>query len=940
MPTLNKEQMDNVTTFSFCDSYIDELIEFIDREYIKKGKDIGRLAIVFGGKRPSLFVKRALAKRLKKTFFPPKFFTIDEFIQYTVKKHESFGFGLDLDGCYLLYHLARQKTPALLKGRESFAEFLPWSREIIRFIEQLDLESIPNESLEQIEANAAIGYAVPKDINRLLEHIVILREEFHKKLLENKTYSRGLTYFRASQVIKKSAFDEFDQIIFCNFFYFHRTEEEVVKHLSERGKATLIFQGDERKWPILERIARRLSCSIREGETVDKPDFNLKLYSGFDAHAQVGAVREILKTIKNPEETVIVLPNSNHIMPLLTEVAQAAKDFNISMGYPLRRSSLYSLFKFIAQSQSSRKSHRYYSKDYLKVIRHPFIKNLEFEVDSTVTRTLIHKIEEILTGKVKSRLTGSLFIELEDLESGDELFMLTIEALTRLGFKSTRDELLTILERIHEQFFYNFEPVRNFKEFASVLHGCLQTLLHQSPLKKYPFNLNIVERMMTIKEELELAAFNKEQFSLDEMFKIVEHKISTEMVNFLGSPLKGLQILGLLETRSLNFENVIVLDTNEGVLPSLRVYEPLIPREVMISLNLDRLELEEEIQRYQFMRLISSAKNVHLVYQKSKDKERSRFIEELLWDKEQEAGQLNAIPIKQTSFQVKVLPQEKRVKKTKAMVEMLKKHVYSASSINTYVRNPMEFYMKYVLGLEEKEDLLDEPEAKNVGTFVHELLEHSFHPFLNKAPKIDLAFRKRFFDQFEDRFKETFGRNLGSDAFLLKAVLKERLERFLDKEEEDEDRQVEKILYLENRFEQTIALKSGDIRFRYIVDRVDQLKDGTIMIIDYKTGAIDQMPKAIDKIKGLTLSREAIRDNIKSFQIPLYFHYLNEHFNDKPINACLYNLRTLEMHSFLKEAHSQESRKEIDEVFLKGLDFVIGEILDIDQDFVEDRTLI
>ena len=104
------------------------------------------------------------------------------------------------------------------------------------------------------------------------------------------------------------------------------------------------------------------------------------------------------------------------------------------------------------------------------------------------------------------------------------------------------------------------------------------------------------------------------------MFKIFDAKISGELVKFHGSPLKGLQILGLLETRSLNFENVIVLDVNEGVLPRLNIYAYLIPREVMISLGLDQMELEEEIQRYQFMRLLSSAKDVHLIYRESKDK--------------------------------------------------------------------------------------------------------------------------------------------------------------------------------------------------------------------------------------------------------------------------------------------------------------------------------
>ena len=148
--------------------------------------------------------------------------------------------------------------------------------------------------------------------------------------------------------------------------------------------------------------------------------------------------------------------------------------------------------------------------------------------------------------------------------------------------------------------------------------------------------------MYDIVDEIRQAVFSEEPFPVEDLFKIFSEKIEREIVAFSGSPLKGLQILGLFETRALNFKHVIVMDVNEGVLPHVNLYEPLIPREVMISLNLDRLEQEEEIQRYQFMRLISSAKTVHLVYQESRDKERSRFVEELIWDAEKKCGQRNA----------------------------------------------------------------------------------------------------------------------------------------------------------------------------------------------------------------------------------------------------------------------------------------------------------
>jgi len=940
-----------IITFPFTKPFLDNLADYIEKNYIQPKKDLSRLAIVFGGKRPALFLKKELGRRLHGAFYPPQFFTIDEFMAYIVRQKETFKPIEDLDTCYLLYQLAQKHTPQILKGRETFAQFLPWTREVLAFIDQLDLENVDDKRLKNIEANAEIGYPVPDDINRLLENIVILRGAYHQALEKEKTYSRGLQYLRAAEVITDVELKEFDQILFCNFFYFNKSEEKVAQNLYERNQATFIFQGDERKWPVLSRIAKVLAVKIEEAEEPPTPKFDLKLYCGFDAHTQVGLVREILKNIKSQtpgslDKTVIVLPNSDNIIPLISEITPLVEDFNISMGYPLRRSSLYTLFEYIFQAQLSRKNHRYYAKDYLKVISHPFIKNLRLVplenpslTGSAVTRILVHKIEEILIGKEESSISGSLFFELEDMETLDELYMYTSEMLNRVGLSTSRQDLQKLLEEIHELVFGQWEHLQNFQDFAQALEKLLDVLVDKSFMHHFPLNLNIATKMYAIKDELAQAAFKEEKFPQEDMFRIFEGKVSREMVSFIGSPLKGLQILGLFETRSLNFENVIVCDVNEGTLPHLQVYEPLIPREVMISLNLDRLELEEEIQRYQFMRLISSAKNVHLVYQESKDKERSRFVEELIWEEEKKQKAIKAVPVTQASFEVKVSSSKHSVKKTPEMIEVLKKHRYSASSINTYLKNPMEFYYRYVLCIEEEDDLLDEPEARHVGTFVHELLEHCFRTFLNKKPEVNASFRKYFQNSFEKKFADTFGRSMKSDSFLLKSVLQERLNRFLDNEEFNPERQVEKIMYLENRFEDIISLPVGDIKFTFIVDRIDKLKDGTVMILDYKTGGIDQMPASVEKLAGLKLSREVIRDQIKSFQMPLYFYYLDKQFQNQPINAGLYNLRTLEIKKFVSGGMNLEARESVNSFYLQALNFVVSEILNPQIPFLEDTEL-
>ncbi len=931
--------MNKVITYSFCEPFLDRLADHIEENYLKKGHDLSRLAVVFGGRRPALFLNRELSRRIGKNFYPPRFFTIDEFASYTVQKKELFTSGQDLDQCYLIYQLAQKHAPEILKGRVTFARFLPWTREILNFIEQLDLEDVKDQRLANIQANAAIGYDVPEDINRLLGHVIVLREAYHEHIRGQRVYPRGFQYWRAGQLIEDIRFAEFDQFLFCNFFYFHRCEEKIVQSLYERGQATLIFQGDARKWPVLERISRRFSCVIREGETIPTPKFRLNLCKAFDVHSQVAAAREILKKVKHPEKTVIVLPDADGLVPLLSEITSLVEEFNISMGYPLRRSSLYSLCSFVFQAQLSRRNDRYYARDYLKTLRHPFVKNLQLSesVPAAATRTLIHKIEEILTGKVLTSLSGSLFIKPEEIAGLDDLYSLTLETTGPLGTKTSRKELQRALEEIHRILFADWEQLTNFQGFAACLGGFLDTLLEKSFMKNYPLNLNIAQRMYEVKDELSTASFREEPFDQEEIFKIFDAKISRELVAFHGSPLKGMQILGLFETRSLNFENVIVLDVNEGVLPKLNIYEPLIPREVMISLDLDRLELEEEIQRYQFMRLLSSAKDVHLVYRESKDREKSRFVEELIWEEQKRRKTIDVAAPVQTRFALKVTQRKTSIPKTPAMIERLRGMRYSASSVNMYLRNPVEFYYNYVLGLKETEDLLDEPEARQVGTFLHELLEDAFKPFLNKKPEINSAFRNRFAKIFEDKFEATLARSMKSDAFMLKAIITERMDRFLDNEASGADRQVEEVLHLESRFEDLLRLPCGDVRFIYVVDRVDRLNDGTHMIVDYKTGAIDQMPKGIEVLSAMELTRESVAENIRSFQLPLYFHYLDRMFPAKPVNAALYNLRTLKFDKFMATTDGA-CRRRVSEVFLKALAFVMSEIFDpkINFESVED----
>lgn len=888
-----------IITIPFSDNFIVALANLIEDDYLKESKDLSRLQIVFGGHRPALFLKKELSRRIKTAFYPPKIITIDELMLSIAPNRRMMS---DLDHCFLIYQLAIKHAPQILQGRDGFVHFLPWAREIIHFLEQLDLENTPQDALRGLKAQASIGFDVPQDINKLLHSLFILREQYHIYLDQQALTTRGYRYYQASQLVAQQNMDHVDTILFCNFFYLHRTENLVIKDLFMRNKASLIMQGDQRRWPALRRIADTFGQDIKEGDVVKEPAFNLNLYAAFDAHTQAGIVATILDKIKDVENAVIVLPDPDAMLPLLSTLPKQIKNFNVALGYPFRRSAIYMLLDFICVAQNNCKDDGYYSKDYLKVMHHPLVRSLQLRGNSGIVPTYIKMLEDCLTGVNHTKITGLLFIRIEDIESDTLFWEMLQERLVSQNIQIHLIELKNLVNSLHDSLIATWGNIKTFGDLAKTIEKFSAYLNAHATLKKYALNEHVGLRLLDIAGEWADVSIKDEPFATLDLLKIMQERLGREMVAFKGSPLVGLQVLGLIETRSLSFDHAIVVDVNEGVLPNLNIYEPLIPREVMIGLNIDRLELEEEIQRYQFMRLISSAKEVHLIYKDRPEKARSRFVEELIWKEEQKQQRTHISAITRPAFHIHVSPHERHATKSKDIVNFLKEFTFSASSINVYKRNPYEFYQNYVLGLKPKEDLLDDPQSRHVGTFVHEILEEAFKPYVGDLKKADVSFQHTLMRLFEERFDVHFGHGQRTDAFLLKVVLENRMRRFLELESVRMRQDVDKILFIERKFLDTLDLPCGKVKFSLRMDRVETLKNGTILVIDYKTGNVDDT----------------------SIQMPLYLNYLHKQYPENVINAAYYMLKTQELNMYISSRNA------------RSLDDILGEFLvELNQMMVE-----
>ncbi len=909
-------------------------IEYLSEYLVKRFKDdLDKICLVFPGKRPSLFLKKELASKLNTNFFPPVCFSSDEFIEYIVSKKESYSVVSELESIYLLYNLIKSEIPILYRKYSSFMEFLPWGREILTFIEEICLEKINEKNLKNVEELAKIGFDIPKSINEFLIKISKIKNIFYDTLGNKKLATRGLLYFLASEFVDNLDFNEFKKIIFCSPFYLHKTEIEIINKLKKIKDVILFFQTDDNDWEVFKKLNKELGIGI----SVQKKDFakpNINFYSAYDMHSEICSVRETLKNLDLNEKTVIVIPKVDIAIPLICEINYLVEDFNLACGYPVKRSLIYSLFKNIFEAQLTRKGKKYYVKNYLKVLKNSLIKRLNlFDCSDEVCSIIIDKVEEILTNS-EYNIGGSMFIELKEIEEFEKLHIEILEELKTAEFVVSFLEVKKIIEFLHEKLFHQWEQIDNFRQLSFCLKDALDILVKNKNLEKYTLNLRIVEALYNLQKEIENLSFASEFFNKEEIFKVFLDIVENLKVPILGSPLKGLQILGFYETRNLSFENVLILDVNEGILPNIKLNFPLIPKEIISLLGIDRIKLEEEIQYYHFKRLISSAKNVYLFFVDSEDKERSRWIEKLIWQKQKEENSLKAVNIYEAYLPVNILLEKYAVDKTEEMINYLKDFIFSPTSIDLYIKCPLKFYFRYVLKLKEKEELFEEPESKDIGVFIHKLLQESFKKFLFCKPVIDEKFISEFLKLMKKNFEQELKKRYKTEAFLIEEVMEYFMKKFLYCESV-RTKDVNQIICLENNFTQKIKFSNTEFALTTIIDRIDEMNDGSLLVLDYKTGSYERINKKID-IDINNLEREIIKKNVKSFQLFLYYYIIQKNFPEKVVNAGYYDIRAPEIVAIFDENLGERDEKI--NLFIKCLEFVITEILNPEIKFYLDDT--
>ncbi len=906
-------------------SFIAQILQ----EYLKSGVNISETIFILPSRRAGSFLLNELAKLSGQNLFAPKTYSIEEFAQEVS--------GLDLIGntncLFEFYEVYYEKTKP--ENRESFETFIAWAQTLLHDFNEIDrylidykkffnylaeIQDINHWYLQAEKTELIQNYL--KFWHKLPEYYEGLKERLDHK---QQAY-QGLIYREAASNISTYCRENQQKHVFLGFNALNNAEQEIIQYMLAQENTEIhwdlddVFLADKthsasmfiseylKKWSFYEHQKAKSKIDVFRGKK------NINVIGTAKNVGQAKYLGEILANFSQDqlEKTAVVLGEEDLLLPVLNSLPPNVEDLNITMGFPLKNAPLASLFEKIFHIHLNEKN-GYYYKDVISIINHPALYELlrteaeKFNQKLSKENTVYLSAKEIIPHFEKTQdLIKACFIENND---HPESFIAQIQITIQMVKKSYEKQQ----NRLGLEFLYRFHQVFNK----------LQTLLQDYPHIK----------------------------SLKSMHVFYREMMSTENLNFQGRPFKGLQLMGMLESRALDFETVIITSVNEGILPSGKSNNSFLPFELKQQYKLPTYREKNAVYTYHFYRLLQRAKNVYLLYNTEPDGlnngEKSRFITQLEIEN-QPAHQLKKI---QVSPQVPAIKQEMNViTKTPAIIERLKEIAargFSPSALTTYVRNPIDFYSQYILKIKDP-DVVEETVAYNtLGTVIHDSLENFYKPlegkiltqsniegFIQKIPE-EVAL------QFQNSYSPNpmkYGKNL-----LIFEVAKRYLYNFLNEElTRIKNGAVVEILMIEKKLDLQLRIPGLDfpVKIGGKVDRVENV-DGITRIVDYKTGKVLQNQLEVVDWDLLTTDYDKYS---KSFQVLTYASIISGNLNLlPPVEAGVISFKNLKS-GFLKFAKKDASRSknkktEVDaetlEAFQQQLKALIIEICNPEIAFVE-----
>ncbi|MBP1750216.1 MAG: hypothetical protein H6Q52_2755, partial [Deltaproteobacteria bacterium] len=847
----------------------------------------GDITIVFPGRRPSLYLKERLARQAGGAFFPPPCLSFDELIDKLARRQNPAFEDLDsFDAAWLIFTLIN--TLPAFGGHpfraKDFGEFINWGMHIFHFIERLDAEGIDNDALVNVERNAAIGYDIPPSINELLVKVSVLRQELHAALAGRSQFTRGTKYLAAADEAKNAAGTGAERVLIAGIYGLTGTEKKVIKSFWDAGRADIVVSGSLAEWPLLNDLASYLKASPEYKEEARTTNPVIHLYAGRDGHSEALEAYRIVRE-GEPARTAIVLPDPDSLFPVLNLVADRIDaPCNISLGYRMDRTALFGLVRNILDAACERRANGLYPAGmYLDVVLHPFVKNM---YPGTDLRKLLLYVERAVSGDTDSSFPAGR----SGVTPGQ------IEALVSAEGGGFDAGSVAALKKVHTLFFSDLEGAATVHDVATGLENILEAVIDATEIRSYALSGPIFDCLFKALDALKRALFARSTLSgnpvknIRGLHDIVLSRLGMGDLPFDTHPIEELEMLGMLEARNISFERLIILDVNEGVLPGPRQINPVIPIGVFDALGIPSPEFSEAIYRYNFYRLVGSAREVHLVFRSSDDRPRSRYIEEIVWNEEKKRRAINVIPVRKTILPVNLrrdaLPPV--IEKTPSVISAICARGFSPSILDAYVACPILFYFTRLAAFEEQQGFSTDIDAVSRGDTIHRILFDTFLPFTGMP--VTREMEHDVLERLEIALQKHFTREYDSgEYYLFRKMARYKLQSFVRSHLESRTEPFI-IKYLEEKIGSPFPVAGIEATLTGKVDRIDcDIAGENYIVIDYKTGSDRKQYPAGIAGKTDFHDIQSIHDRVRSFQLPVYMNIVSavKKVPIEKISACL-----------------------------------------------------
>ena len=830
--------------------------------YTKIGNDLSRTVLVFPNKRANLFFNEYLAEESDQPIWSPAAMSISDLLQkLSVQKA-----GDPIRLVCELYKVFKEETGS----RETLDDFYFWGELLISDFDDVDknmvdadklfsnLQDLKNlmddyEFLDEEQEEAIRQFFQNFSIERrtelkekfisLWDKLGIIYHRYRENLAELGIAYEGMLYRNVIEQLDTDRL-KYDKYVFVGFNVLNKVEKEFFQKLQKAGKAMFYWDYD---LFYTQRISKHEAGEFIKRNLIDFPNELPESY--FDIFRKPKKIRYISASTENAQarflfsqtaqmgsekENAIVLCNEALLLPVLHSIPQDVQNVNITMGFPLAQTPVYSFINAAMELQTNGyrpDTGRFTYEAVSKILKHPYTRQLSDHAT---------RLERKLTK------TNRFYPLPSELKKDD---FLTILFTPQSNIRELCDYLLRLIKSISILY-------RKEGEYDDIFNQLYRESIFQSHLK--------INRLYSLIESGELSV------RTDTLKRLITKVLTASNIPFHGEPAIGLQIMGVLETRNLDFRNLIMLSLNEGQLPKAGGESSFIPYNLRKAFGMTTIEHKNAVYAYYFYRLIQRAENITLLYNTSSDGlnrgEESRFMLQLLVEGPHEitreyleAGQS---PQNMLEIQIEKTPEILRRLYRAYDIAQPESVILSPSALNTYLDCRLRFYYRYVAGLKTPDEVSAEIDSALFGTIFHlsaqlaytdltangkmiqrEDLERLLRNEIKLQGYVDQAFKQELFKVAPEEKPEYNGVQLINSKVIV-SYLKQLLRNDLQYTPFE-------MVAMEKKVSEKITIQTAlgplTLRLGGTIDRMDA-KEGTLRIVDYKTGGSPKIPANIEQL--------------------------------------------------------------------------------------------